>query len=303
MALGGGFLRGAAHAGVLKVLVEEGIPIHVVAGSSSGSLAAALFASGYTPDQIKKMACALKPADLFDGFEAVLNLLLLAGKKIADLLGLSYPFRVPMGLMSGNRLEYTINKMLGSQLEFSGLSKAFPVVTSVDVTNGAMVLFMSGRNKMRRDLKPVTIIPPKDVIVIHDVPVAAAVRASCSVPGLYEPKLIRGHLLTDGGVRDNVPAEVLKKMGVDVVLAVDVGYDGCSSHKVNSIMEVLFQSLDIMASESILMKLEENADLVIRPEIKNVSVWDFDKLNYCYEQGVRKTREMLPQIRKAVGLG
>jgi len=302
LALGGGFLRGAAHAGVLKVLVEEGIPIDVVAGTSSGSLAAALFAAGFTPEQMKEKALALKPPGLFDDFEVVRSLLLLAGKKIGDLLRLPFPFQVPKGLMSGKRLERTIERLIGRQVKFCDLKNACLVVTSVDLSNGALVLFMPGKYEMHRVAKPATIIPPEDMTVLHDVPVSVAVRASSSVPGLYEPKLIQGRLLTDGGVRDNIPAGVLKKMGLDVVLAVDVGYDGRTSHKVNSIIEVLFQSLDIMASESILMKLDQYADVVIRPEIKDVSVWDFDRISYCIKQGEKKTREMLPEIRKAVGM-
>lgn len=301
LALGGGFLRGAAHAGVLKVLVEEGIPIHVVAGSSSGSLAAALFACGYTPQQIKDFALGLRPGNVFDGLEAVYNMFLLAIKKIADLLGLSLPLRVPLGLMSGKRLERNINQGLGSGLMFSDLTTACLVVTAVDVTTGSMILFMPEQTEfLLHTAGPVTIIPPVDKIIINDVPVAAAVRASCSVPGLYEPKPLRGHVLVDGGVRNNIPADVLKKMGLDVVISVDVGYDGYSSHRVTSITEVLLQSLDIMASESMLIKLKETAGIVIRPEIRDVSVWDFDKLYYCYEQGENKAREMLPVIHKAI---
>lgn len=303
LALGGGFLRGAAHAGVLKVLMEEKIPVHAVAGSSSGSLAAALFAAGFTPEQIQQKSRQLKPAHVFDGFEAVINLLLLAGKKLADILHLPFPFTVPLGLMTGRRLECTIERMLTTNLLFSQLNNVLLAITAVDLKNGALILFMPDKYRVRyRVAQPLSIIPPKDMVVIHDIPVSAAVRASSSIPGLYQPKLIKGHLLTDGGVRDNVPAEVLKKLGLDVVLAVDVGYDGYSSHRVDSMVQVLFQSLDIMGSESMHMKLDRYADVIIRPLIKNVSVWDFDKVTYCVEQGEKVAREMLPQIRKAVGI-
>ena len=302
LALGGGFLRGAAHAGVLKVLKEEKIPIHAVAGTSSGSLAAALFAAGFTPEQIQQKARQLRPAHVFDGLEAVFNLLLLAGKKLADILHLPFPFTVPLGLMTGRRLERTIERMLTRDLSFSQLHKVLLAITAVDLKNGALVLFMPDKYRTRRIAKPLSIIPPEDMVIMHDIPVSAAVRASSSIPGLYQPKLIAGHLLTDGGVRDNVPAEVLKKLGLDVVLAVDVGYDGYSSHRVDSMVQVLFQSLDIMGSESMHMKLDRYADVIIRPLIKNVSVWDFDKVTYCVEQGEKIAREMLPQIRKAVGI-
>lgn len=301
LALGGGFLRGVAHVGVLKVLVEEGIPIHAVAGSSAGSLVAALFAAGLTPAQMKEKALALKPSDLFDGTGAVLRLLLLAGKKIAGMLNIPFPFREPMGLMKGKRLERTVERLVGKQLKFYELKNTCLVINAVDVTNGAMVLFMPGKYEMRHVAKTTTIIPPEDMVVMHNVPVAAAVRASSSVPGLYDPKLIGGRLLVDGGVRDNIPAEILKKLGLDVVLAVDVGYDGQSSYKVNSIIQVLSQSLDILGSESILMKLERYADVVIRPEIRNMSAWDFDRVEYCIKQGEIKAREMLPEIRRAIG--
>jgi NTE family protein len=300
LALGGGFLRGAAHVGVLKVLVEEDIPIHAVAGTSSGSLAAAMFAAGFSPEKIKEKTLSLKPNHVYDGFEALLSLFLLVGKKIADMLHIPFPFRVPLGLMTGTRFERTVERMLGKQLYFRDLRKVCLAVTSVDLSNGAMVLFMPEVHEMYRSAKPTTIIPPEDVVIISDIPVSAAVRASTALPGLFEPKVVHGRLLTDGGVRDNVPVEVLKKMGFDVVLAVDVGYDGISIHRVDSIIQVLFQSMDIMASESILMKLDDYADCVIRPEIRNISVWDFDMLNYCIEQGEKMTRQMLPKIREII---
>jgi len=288
LALGGGVVRGMAHIGVLKALKRAGIPVHMVAGTSSGGIVAALLAAGNSPERIEEIALSLRARDMFDYGATLVNLMLMSGKVIADFLGLPFPFRRPLGLMKGNKLEAWVNRLVGRERLFG--ETVMPLgITAVDVRNGQLVVFVEKKPTTR------TVLPPGDAF-IKGQPVALAVRASTAVPGIFEPVRLGDRLLVDGGVRDNVPAYVLRKMGADFVIAVDVGYDGHLQHNTGNITDVLIQSFEIVMSESINTKLEHYADVVIRPEIK-MSPWDFSRAGYCIGRGELAASKALEEIK------
>ncbi|MEW5954238.1 MAG: patatin-like phospholipase family protein [Bacillota bacterium] len=296
LALGGGFLRGTAHIGFIDVLEREGIEVDLIAGASAGSIVAALYAQGgLSPAEMEKTALGLTARDVFDMCPTVGNLLLVGGKVVADVFRLPFPFRSPLGLMKGDRLERLVNQWVGQTRTFAQLQKSLAIV-SVDVNTGTLVVFLAGGFLSR------TVIPPEDKIFIEGVTVARAVRASCAVPGMFEPVAMGRRLLVDGGIRNNVPADIVRQMGADVVVAVDVGYDGNTCKNVASMTELLSQSLDIMGTEGVTHRLDKFADVVVRPVIKNVSPWDFNQIEYCIGQGRRAGSEAVPAIRRALGL-
>lgn len=290
LALGGGFLRGTAHIGVLKVLHRAGIPVHMVAGTSAGSVVAALYAAGYSPAEMEEIALGLRPGDLFDYGPAVFNLFLLAGDMLCRRLGLPFPGRRPLGLMSGAGLERIMRQLLGRQRLF-GETEIPLGITAVDARDGTLVIFREGAPRAR------TILPPEDHVT-SGVPVATAVRASTAVPGLFEPVRLGERVLVDGGIRENIPAYVLRRMGAELVVAVDVGYSGQRVRRVEQIMDVLTQSLEIVTSEVINLKMERYAHLVIRPMIRNTGAWDFDRIGYCIGQGETAASGMVDEIRR-----
>lgn len=289
LALGGGFLRGAAHIGVLKTLRKAGIPVHMVAGTSAGSVVAALYAAGYGPEKMQEIAAGLRPGDLLDYGPAVTNLLLMAGDMLCEYLRLPFPGRRPMGLMKGARLEKMMHRLLGRDRLF-GETEIPLGITAVDARDGTLVVFREGAPRAR------TILPPEDQVV-KGVPVTTAVRASTAVPGLFEPVRLGERVLVDGGVRENIPAYVLRQMGADFVIAVDVGYSGQRAHRVERMVDVLTQSIEIVSSESINLKLERYADLVIRPVIKSMGAWDFHRIEYCIGRGETAAAGMVDEIR------
>ncbi len=290
LALGGGFLRGVAHIGVLKVFERAEIPVHMVAGTSAGSIVAALYAAGYKPEQMAGITSSLRPRDLFDYGSAVVNLLLMSADYLCRLLRVPFPGRRPLGLMNGGRLKALINKLLTNS-QLNGAAKITLAITAVDARDGTLVIFREDAPGL------LTIMPPGDVFV-RKMPVATAVRASTAVPGLFEPVRMGERLLVDGGVRENVPAYVLRQMGADFIVAVDVGYNGYLPCLVDNIVDVLTQSLEIIASESITLKLEQYADLVIRPVIKNMSAWDFDRIDYCIQAGETAAEAAVDEIKR-----
>lgn len=135
-------------------------------------------------------------------------------------------------------------------------------------------------------------------VVFHKGPIYKAVRASCSIPGIFAPERYDGRLLVDGGVIDRVPISAVKDLGANCIIAVDVGPDK-SLVKIDSMFDVIAQTIDIMESEIVKLRLLE-ADVVIRPQVGHIGVATFDKVEECILEGYRATYLHKDEILLAV---
>lgn len=178
-------------------------------------------------------------------------------------------FVVPkMGLFSGERVLNMI-QILTKKKTFDQLRIPLSVVAT-ELHEGREIIFDSGE-------------------------VASAVRASVSVPGIFIPFEISGMMLVDGAVLNPTPIDVVRKMGADIVIAVDLAHAGtvCS---ITNIFDVIIQSIDIMERE--LMKTRETVgNVIIRPNVAHISPSSFDLTDECVALGEAAAVEMLPQIR------
>lgn len=128
--------------------------------------------------------------------------------------------------------------------------------------------------------------------------IAEAVRASISIPGIFVPEKIEGNYYVDGGVIDRVPVSVVKDMGADIIIAVDVSfYDG--EHPISSIFDVIAQSIDVMEREILRYRIID-ADIMIRPKVGHYSTTLFSELDALMEEGERITQKMMPDIKKVL---
>mgnify|MGYP000906743665 CR=1 FL=1 len=125
-----------------------------------------------------------------------------------------------------------------------------------------------------------------------------AVRASISIPGIFCPVEIDGMILVDGGVIDRVPASLVKDMGSDIVIAVDVTKGEHETIPKNFI-EVIMQSLETMENE-IAKNCLIDADIYISPVIKDINPLDFTQVDLCIMEGVKATEEALPKIKEII---
>jgi len=286
-------LRGAAHIGVLKVLAGEGLRPDLVAGTSAGSIVAALFCAGRRPEELEEMARQLRPVAFFDPCAVIGSLGAMILQTVCDFLRLPlFPRPLP-GLVSGAKMERWLEEAF-SRCAFRDLKTALAIV-AVDINTGMRVVFTG--------LDVYLPAPPEDIVFIRGVPVAPAVVASCAVPGVFRPKRIGIRLLVDGGLKENVPVETLSLLGADVAVGVDVGYDGEPYKDIRSLAQLLSQSLDIIGSAVTESKLKEYAHLVIRPVLKDVAPWDFHRIPYCIRQGEEAAHEALPALKKLLGPG
>ena len=208
LVLGGGGAKGAAEVGVIKVLEQAGIPIDYIAGTSMGSIVGGLYAAGYTSTELDSMFCQQEWLSLITDRR---NDLGNEPYKVKD--GVTYIFGFPVmgnisegdiggfGVMRGERVEQVIDSMAHAKgcRDFKSLRIPFRCVAA-DFRTATEVVFSEGK-------------------------LSKAIRASIAIPGIFKPVNHDGMKLVDGGMLNNLPADVVKKMGADIIISVDLQQD------------------------------------------------------------------------------
>ncbi|MFZ5563984.1 MAG: patatin-like phospholipase family protein [Thermodesulfobacteriota bacterium] len=244
--LGAGASKGFAHIGVLKVLEAQNIPVHMVVGTSAGSIVASLYASGKSAFEVQEIAMKMDKENVID-----------------------YDWRVwSGGLIKGDKLESFINlNVKNTPLE----KLALPCyVVATDIATGEEMVFGKGDTGM-------------------------AVRASCSVPAVFQPAKIGPSVFVDGGVVSPVAVDVARRFGADVVIAVDIS-GGLKKEVPDGIMNTLKKSVDIMYSRIAEYQIK-NADVVIRPDMKDIGSTDMEKLNFAILEGEKAATLKIPELQ------
>ena len=135
-------------------------------------------------------------------------------------------------------------------------------------------------------------------VVLDRGPLARAIRASCSIPGVFQPVSYQGKLLVDGGVVDNIPIDVARERGADIVIAVDISENVVNTN-ITNLVDVTLQAVNIMFKESMSQK-KLAADVLITPDVGNVAMMDFTQKKRCMQAGIDATQRAIPAIRKAI---
>lgn len=181
-------------------------------------------------------------------------------------------FTVPkMGFIAGKRVKELIRMFThGKNIEDLNI----PIgVVATDLMTGEKVVFTKGS-------------------------IADAVRASISIPGIFVPEKLNGRLFVDGGVVDRVPVSVVKDMGADLVIAVDVSHVKTNS-EITTIFDVIMQSLDIMQME-LVNHLAIASDIMIRPSVDKYSSRAFTNIEEIILKGEEETRNQLAKIKDLI---
>ena len=128
--------------------------------------------------------------------------------------------------------------------------------------------------------------------------IARAVRASSAIPGVFVPVQFAGRTLIDGGVTNNLPIDIARQKGADIVIAVNLSRD-VKSVQVDSVIDIILQSIEIMGKE--LLKYKRlGAEILIEPQVGDVGMLDFSQKKKCIEEGMKAAQAALPQIRQKI---
>ena len=183
-----------------------------------------------------------------------------------------YTFISPnQGFVRGERLEDFVLKKVSAR-EIGELKLPYAAVAT-DIQNGEVVVLRSGS-------------------------VAHAVRASSSIPGIFIPVRYQGRLLVDGGVLNNLPVDVARQMGAEVVIAVNLAGDKRTA-QVSNVFDTIVQSLNLMGIQAMEGRLKE-ADVVIQPQVSHVGLVDFSKKKELLLAGIQATEQALPRLREKI---
>jgi len=272
LVLSGGGARGLAHIGVLKVLAQLKVPIDCVAGTSMGAIVGGLYASGETAAQIE---ATVRTVDWQEAFRDRPPRRDLAFRRKQDdrnflvrlPIGLKHgEFLLPKGLIQGQKLEETLRRLTlpyGSVTSFDRLPTPFRAVAT-DLETGKAVILDRG------DL-------------------AEAMRASMSAPGVFAPVDDHGRLLVDGGLTENLPIDVARAMGADVLIVVDVGFPLQSRRHLDSALAISNQMLAILVRrDAERQKATLSArDILITPDLGATGSTDFSIVAQTIERGAQ----------------
>jgi len=249
LVLGAGSSKGFAHIGVLKVLEINNVPIHLIVGTSVGSVVGSLYAFGYSAFEVQEIALSVEKGDVID------------------------PVYVPtQGFVKGEKLEEFVNKMV-KHTPIEKLKIPFLAVAT-DVQEGQEVIFGKGNT-------------------------GSAVRASCSIPGIFRPTKIGDRIYVDGGVMSPVPVAAAKRFGADVVIAVDISSE-VEKATPQGTVETILQAITIMYANLGAIQLGQ-ANVVIKPRVGHIGTFDFTKRHEAILAGEKAALAAMPQVTQILG--
>ncbi|MBO4970502.1 MAG: patatin-like phospholipase family protein, partial [Pseudomonas sp.] len=276
LVLSGGAARGLAHVGVLKALEEQGIHIDAIAGTSMGAVIGGLYASGYKIDELEKLALSIDWQEALSDAPEREDVPFRRKQDDRDfLVKQKLSFRddgslgLPLGVIQGQNLALLLESLLAHSSDIRDFDK-LPIpfrAVATDIVNGEKVVFRKGH-------------------------LPQVIRASMSIPAVFAPVEINGQLLVDGGMVDNIPVDVAREMGVDMVIVVDIGTPLRGRKQLNTVFDILNQSITLMTrsnSEVQLASLKPD-DILIQPALASYGATDFGRSLDIINAGYRATQ-------------
>lgn len=268
IAFAGGSAHGETHIGVLKWLEQHHIPVDYVAGTSMGGLVGGAYASGYDPDELQSLLSRVDWQDALRG-DTPYPALTFRRKEDRRVI----PNRFDFGLKNGLTLPGGLNPAHAIGLLLSRIAYRVSTVTSFD---DLPIPFRCVATDLQTG----------EAVVMKDGSLPMALRATMALPGIFTPVRRDGRLLIDGGVVQNLPTEVVRDMGAEQIIAVDLNASGLreTTESLGSILTIVGRSvtLAVRANEQASLKL---ADIVIAPDLVGVSGGDFSLIEEFVKRG------------------
>lgn len=280
LVLSGGGAKGLAHIGVLKVIDSLGVKVDYVAGTSMGAIIGALYASGYSGNQLDSIFHEVDfdklinddlPRDAKAFFERDNS-----EKYAVTLPFQNFKIKLPSALSRGQNTYALISKLtlhVNSINDFSKLPIPFFCIAT-NIETGQAVMLNSGN-------------------------LAQSVMASGALPSLFQPVTINNQVLIDGGVVNNYPVDELRAKGMDVIIGVDVQDGLASIEELTSAPDVLVQINNFRTINDMKLKVKKT-DIYIKPNIKDYTVVSFNEGAQIIENGKQAARKKIDDLSNLI---
>lgn len=282
LVLGGGGAKGFAHIGVIEELERRKIPVDVISGTSMGAVVGSMYAIGNDATEIKLIAESIDWNTIFNDSLKRSELSFRRKRENRDILldarlgVIDGKPALPKGVLGGQRLFATVQSLLApweSVEDFNALPIPFRAVAT-DIITGKHVVMGSGN-------------------------MSTAVFASMSIPAGFPPVKREGLLLVDGSISDNLPVDVARAMGVDVVIVVDVGAPPASTpEEITSALSVVSQMQSLLGWDAIRRQREsiKGRDVLIEPEVATFGVTAFNRKDDGIELGRQAAQKQAAKL-------
>ncbi|MBO0330712.1 patatin-like phospholipase family protein [[Muricauda] lutisoli] len=278
LVLSGGGAKGLAHIGALKVIEEAGVKIDYIGGTSMGAIVGALYASGYTAQQLDSIFRSTDFTDLIQD-NVPRSAKTFYEKEDSERYALSLPFEnfkisFPQAISGGQNIYNLLVQLLFHVKDIQDFKK-LPIPFLCMATN----------------------VETGEEILLDKGYLPEAIVASGTFPSLFEPAEIDGQILIDGGVVNNYPIDRVKSMGADIIIGVDVQHDLATRESLSSATEILLQ-INNYRTVNDMKKKSKETDIYIRPNIDEFSVIAFDKGTQIVKSGEEAAQGKLEELKQ-----
>jgi len=282
VALEGGGALGEAHIGVLKWFEEHHIPVDYLGGTSMGGLVGGLYATGKSADELRTIVKTANWPLLLGGETPYGDLSFRRKEDARDIpnsiqIGLKNGAALPPGLNSGHQVNLLIDRETlpySTIKSFDDLPIPFRCV-STEIVSGKAYVFQNGS-------------------------LSDAMRATMSIPGVFAPVRRGNQIFVDGGLVDNLPTDVVRKMGADIVIAVHLQVSPVAAKEIQGAFSILGRSVELVIAETEIRGMA-GADLIVKANVERYTTMDYDKADDLIQLGY-EAAEAKAQILKTYAL-
>jgi NTE family protein len=283
LALSGGGARGVAHVGVLKVLEEHRIPVDYIAGTSMGAIVGGLYASGMSAKEIETV---IHQVDWRDAFidKTRRQDRSFRRKRDDDL----YLIKNRPGL-SGGKIKFPPAVIDGQKIDLLLKRFTLPVVTVRDFDDLSIPYRSVGAD-----------LVTGEAVVLDHGDLALAIRASMTIPVAFAPRVIDDALLVDGGISICLPVDVVREMGADEVIAVDISTLKRERDQLQSALDITSQLISILTRRNTEMQIASltDKDVFIQGDLGDITTASFDRVLETIPVGIRAAEAALDGLSR-----
>ena len=272
VALEGGGALGLAHIGVLRWFEQHHIPIDYIAGNSMGALVGGMYATGKSPDELERLVKGMDWPLVIGGETPYEDLSFRRKEDVRAIqndlvIGFKHGTTLPSGLSAGHQISLVIDRetlAYSTVKSFDDLPIPFRCV-STELISGKAHVFSSG-------------------------PIGLAMRSTMSLPGIFAPVHDGDRLYVDGALVDNLPTDLVRQMGPDVVIAIHLQVAPTTADEIQSLFSVLGRSITVGTVNTELRGMEA-ADIVVKVDVQKFSSLDFSKAEPLIQKGMQAAGE------------